>query len=122
MTVSRLAPLVIDGLDAGRSDVFFASIHADPSFAYPHYLGFADERGEGAGEDVNLNLPLPRGTDWTAYAPVLDTALQRVEAFGADVLLVSLGMDTFAGDPISHFRLETADYGELARRIASLSL
>jgi len=104
----------------GRGDVLFVSIHADPGFAYPHYLGFADERGEGAGEDANLNLPLPRKTDWAAYAPALDTALQRVEAFGPDVLLVSLGLDTFEGDPICRFKLGTEDYLRMGERLAKL--
>ncbi|HEX3672777.1 MAG TPA: histone deacetylase family protein [Rhizomicrobium sp.] len=101
-----------------RRDALFASIHADPSFAYPHYLGFADERGDGAGEDANLNLPLPRATDWNGYAPALDHALARVGDFGPDVLLVSLGLDTFAGDPICQFKLTTDDYLRLGERLA----
>ncbi|HEY1630368.1 MAG TPA: histone deacetylase family protein [Rhizomicrobium sp.] len=104
----------------GRGDVLFVSIHADPRFAYPHYLGFADERGEGAGEDANLNLPLPRKTDWSAYAPALDAALRRVEAFGPDVLLVSLGLDTFEGDPICRFKIGTEDYLRMGERLARL--
>ena len=36
--------------------------------------------------------------------------------------MISYGADTFAGDPISHFRLETADYAVMAGRIAALSL
>jgi acetoin utilization deacetylase AcuC-like enzyme len=102
-----------------RKDVLFASIHADPSFAYPHFLGFADERGEGAGEEANVNYPLPMFTDWNAYAQALDAALARVEAFGADVLLVSLGLDTFENDPISKFKLRTEDYLRMGARIAA---
>jgi len=93
-----------------RSDVLFVSIHADPSFAYPHFLGFADERGEGAGEDANVNMPLPRRTDWAAYSQALQAAIARVRDFGPDVVLVSLGLDTFEGDPICRFRLQTEDY------------
>src|SRR6185369_9981324 len=48
----------------GSADVFFASLHADPEFAFPHFLGFADETGSGMGEGKNLNIPLPEGTDW----------------------------------------------------------
>ena len=32
--------------------------------------------------------------------------------------MVSFGADTWEGDPISHFRLTTADYAELGRAIA----
>ena len=105
-----------------RGDVFFASIHADPATDYPFYWGHADEAGEGEGEGATLNLPLPRGTRLAAYEAALGTALERIAAFGADLLIVSYGADTYAGDPISHFAIETADYPVLARRIAALGL
>jgi acetoin utilization deacetylase AcuC-like enzyme len=69
-----------------------------------------------------LNLPLPRGTGLAAYLPALEMALARIAAFGADLLVISYGADTYAGDPISHFKLETADYAVIAARIAALKL
>ncbi|MDE1937702.1 MAG: histone deacetylase family protein [Alphaproteobacteria bacterium] len=103
-----------------RNDVFFCSIHADPHFAYPHFLGFADERGDDAGEGFNLNLPLPAGTDWALYEQALAKGLAAVEAFGPDVLLVSLGLDTYMDDPISSFRLKPVDYLRMGEKIAAL--
>jgi acetoin utilization deacetylase AcuC-like enzyme len=105
-----------------RGDVTFVSIHADPNMDYPYFWGHADETGEGEGEGATLNLPLPRGTDLEAYLPVLDSALERIAESGADLLVLSFGADTYAGDPISHFRIETADYAVIARRIAALGL
>jgi acetoin utilization deacetylase AcuC-like enzyme len=106
----------------GRGDVLFVSIHADPATDYPFFWGHEDETGEGEGEGATLNLPLPQGTDLAAYRPALAMALERIAAWGADCLICSYGADTFAGDPISHFRLETADYPILARDIAALGL
>lgn len=106
----------------GRGDVFFASIHADPATDYPFYWGHADEAGEGVGAGATLNLPLPRGTRLGNYERALETALERIAAFGAELLIVSYGADTYVGDPISHFALETADYAPLARRITGLQL
>ena len=103
-----------------RDDVLFVSLHADPATDYPHFLGFADERGEGPGENATLNLPLPRGTDWHAYAEALARATGAIDAFGADVVLVSLGLDTFEHDPISFFRLRTDDYSRMGASIAKL--
>jgi len=103
-----------------RADLFFCSLHADPSFAYPHFLGFADERGTGAGEGSNLNLPMPAGIDWPSYCETLAQAKSAIGAFGSDVLLVSLGLDTFERDPISHFKLRTEDYLLLGEEIAAL--
>ena len=102
-----------------RGDVLFASIHADPATDYPFYWGHADETGQGDGEGATLNLPLPRGTTMAEFEPALDHALERISAFGADLLILSYGADTFEGDPISHFRLKTSDYPLIGSRIAS---
>jgi acetoin utilization deacetylase AcuC-like enzyme len=102
-----------------RGDVVFASIHADPATDYPFYWGHADETGAGEGEGANLNLPLPRGTALPEFERALGEALERTAAFAPDLLIVSYGADTYEGDPISHFKLKTADYPLLARRIAS---
>jgi acetoin utilization deacetylase AcuC-like enzyme len=105
-----------------RGDVLFVSIHADPAMDYPFYWGHADETGHGEGEGATLNLPLPRGTTLAGFEPALDRALERIAAFAPDLLICSYGADTYAGDPISHFRIETKDYPAIARRIASLGL
>lgn len=106
----------------GRDDVLTVSIHGDPVQEYPYYIGFADEIGEGAGEGFNLNLPLPWGSDFTAWGAALDKALARIAEFAPDRLVVSLGVDTFEEDPISHFRLKSPHYLEIGRRIGELDL
>ncbi len=103
-----------------RGDVLTVSIHGDPRTEYPFYLGHADERGAGAGEGCNLNLPLPRGTGVEAWMAALEQALDAVRRFGAQALVVPLGLDTFEGDPISGFRLKSADYLRVGARLASL--
>ena len=105
-----------------RGDIFFASIHADPSTDYPFFWGHADERGEGEGEGATLNLPLPRGTRLPEFMAALDTSLEAIAAFGADLLILSYGADTYAGDPISYFELQTQDYRNIAVRIAALGV
>jgi acetoin utilization deacetylase AcuC-like enzyme len=105
-----------------RGDVLTVSIHADPATDYPFFWGHADETGEGDGEGATLNLPLPRGTAIETYRPAMDAALERIAAFGADMLVCSFGADTFVDDPISHFALETRDFALLARQVASLGL
>jgi acetoin utilization deacetylase AcuC-like enzyme len=105
-----------------RADVFFASIHGDPRTEYPFYLGHADETGAGAGEGANLNLPLPRGTGFERWSAALDHALASIGRFGAQALVVSLGMDTFVGDPISGFTLQSADYLRVGERLAAAGL
>ena len=105
-----------------RSDIAFASIHADPATDYPFFWGHSDEAGAGEGKGATLNLPLPRGTEWTGYAPALAQALDWIERHGPDLLVVSFGADTYEADPISHFKLKTGDYAPMARRVASLGV
>lgn len=105
-----------------RDDVLVISIHADPAEEYPFYWGHADERGEGPGRGYNHNLPLPWGTGWTGYREALDQALSLVAAFKPDGLVVSLGLDTYAQDPIARFALTSDDYPLLGRAIATLNL
>lgn len=104
-----------------RSDVLFVSLHGDPDFSYPYFAGYSDQTGEAAGEGFTLNLPLPRGTDWERYRVALDVAINKISRFKPDVLIVSLGVDTFAGDPISHFRLQSEDYSLMGQSLARLS-
>lgn len=102
-----------------RDDVLFVSLHADPAFEYPFFLGFANERGWGAGEDCTRNFPMPAGTEWSAYAGALDTALAVVRKFAPDAVIVSLGVDTALEDPDS-FRLVADDYPRIGAAIAAL--
>ncbi|TYO89506.1 histone deacetylase family protein [Oceanicella actignis] len=105
-----------------RGDVFFASIHGAPEHAFPYYLGHADETGEGPGEGANLNLPLPPGAGYGLWAEALDSALARIRAFGAEALVVSLGVDAYKDDPISFFTLDSPDFLDAGRRIGRLGL
>jgi acetoin utilization deacetylase AcuC-like enzyme len=105
-----------------RDDVLVVNLHGDPVFEYPFFLGHADETGHGAGEGYNLNLPLPAGTGFEAWFAALEVACARVDRFAPDVVVVSLGVDTFKDDPISQFRLASEDYLRVGQRIAVMGL
>ncbi|MEO1404924.1 MAG: histone deacetylase family protein [Pseudomonadota bacterium] len=105
-----------------RGDVLTVSIHADPRTDYPFYWGHAGETGKGAGVGCNLNVPLPQGTAWDTYESALQSGLDAVARFKPDLLIVPYGADTFAGDPISHFRLQTDDYRHMAGLINMLDI
>lgn len=106
----------------GREDVLYVSIHSDPRLGYPFFMGHADEKGQGPGEGFNVNMPLPHGTAWREYSLALEAAVERVRAYAPEVLFVSLGVDTFDGDPTSFFKLKTSDYLRLGAAIASIRL
>ncbi|MDP9966830.1 acetoin utilization deacetylase AcuC-like enzyme [Variovorax paradoxus] len=105
-----------------RSDVHFASLHGDPLTDYPYYLGHADERGAGAGLGFNHNLPLTRGADFATWRAALKAALGGIAEVRAGALVVSLGVDTFEGDPVAGFRLQSDDYLRMGEDLARAGL
>lgn len=105
-----------------RGDIFFASLHGDPADAFPYFLGYADETGEGAGEGLNANYPMPAGTPFDVWSAALADALKRIEAYGAEAIVLSLGVDTFEKDPISFFKLTTPDYIRMGQMVAATGL
>lgn len=105
-----------------RDDVLFISMHGQPEDAFPHFLGYADETGEGAGKGFTLNLPMPPGTPFGPWRDALKTALERVSSFSPDVLIVSLGTDTFEKDPISFFKLTSDNFFSYGQDLAQIGL
>lgn len=102
-----------------RNDIFFASLHGDPADAFPYFLGYADETGEGDGEGFNANYPMPPGTLWEDWSKALAHALARISDYGAEAIVVSLGVDTFEKDPISFFKLKSPDFIRMGELIAA---
>ncbi|MDW4499688.1 histone deacetylase family protein [Sulfitobacter sp. D35] len=105
-----------------RGDVLFASLHGAPEHSYPYYIGYADERGHGAGDGCNLNYPMAPGTGYDRWAEALDDAIANITAWGADALVVSLGVDAYKEDPISFFKLDSSDFTDAGRRIGQMGL
>jgi acetoin utilization deacetylase AcuC-like enzyme len=127
-----LSPAILDvdvhhgngtqGIFYDRDDVLTVSLHADPARFYPFFWGHAAERGSGRGLGYNFNLPLPRGTDDAGFLRALDTALARISAFGADAVVVALGLDAYEGDPFKGFAVTTPGFSRIGAAIAGLGL
>ncbi len=105
-----------------RDDVLFVSLHGDPKDAFPHFLGYADETGNGAGAGFNFNYPLAPGTRYQEWHGALQDAHRKIQRYSPDVLIVSLGVDTFENDPISFFKLASDDFTHYGRELASLNV
>jgi acetoin utilization deacetylase AcuC-like enzyme len=105
-----------------RDDVLFVSLHGRPEDAFPHFLGYADETGEGAGDGFNVNYPMAPATGFDEWSSALDQGLAAIRKYAPDVLLVSLGVDTYKDDPISFFKLESDDFSRYGESIAQAGL
>jgi acetoin utilization deacetylase AcuC-like enzyme len=104
-----------------RPDVYYGSVHVDPGAGwFPHYLGFADERGAGEGRGANRNVPLAPGTgdeDWLAAVASL---CADARAHGAEAIVLSLGVDAAASDPESPLQVTADGYRAAGELIGAL--
>ena len=105
-----------------RGDVFTTSMHTDPANYPPHFMGYADERGTGDGEGCHLNVVLSPGDDEAQILSRFDEMTAAVCDFGAEALVVSLGFDMGADDPLSEVGMTATGFAEMARRMAALDL
>ena len=99
--------------------VFFFSTHQSPW--YPG-TGPRSEHGEGAGEGMTLNCPFPAGSGRKeilgAFQEQLLTAAEEVKP---ELVLISAGFDSRAGDPLGQFVLTDADFADLTRVLREIA-
>lgn len=105
-----------------RSDVFFASIHGDPSGYYPFFSGTSGECGEGEGLGFNLNVPFPVGSGDSEVMLALASALAAVRSYKPQALVLSLGFDAHEKDPHGAHRVSTPGFMAMAQAISELGL
>ena len=103
-------------------DVLTVSIHGHPSFAYPYFSGFEEERGSGPGLGTNVNYPLPEALTGEQHRAVLDRAIKRIVRFRPRFLLVALGLDTAGADPTGTWSLRAGDFEAMGERIGVVGL
>lgn len=91
---------------------------------YPHYpqTGLQAETGSGSGFGTNFNVPLSAGSGGRevldAYKNILLPAAQE---FKPQLVLVSAGFDSHAGDPLANFQLTADDFREMTRIVRNIA-
>lgn len=83
-----------------RADVLTISIHQQACF--PSDCGFADERGSGAGQGANINIPLLPGGGHKSYLAAMDQiVLPALNRFRPDLIVIACGLDANGMDPLA---------------------
>jgi len=109
-----------DGVQAAfynRADVMTISFHESGRTLFPG-TGWERDTGVGEGTGYAANVPLPMGVYDEAYLRAFgEIAPPLMEAFDPDVIVMELGMDCLAGDPLTHLTLTNLAYEEVLRRV-----
>ena len=102
-------------------NVLVISIHCHPDYDYPFHSGFEEENDTA---QATFHLPLLPGATWdSTYKDAVEKAMNKIAEFGANALVVSLGLDTLDDDPVTlrraGFHLKGKDYWEMGKLIGS---
>ena len=95
-------------------DIHFVSMHQ-----WPWYPGTGAATDRGPHRSV-WNVPLPGGLPREQYVSALLGAVDAATTgFTPDLVLISAGFDSMAGDPLGNFTLEFDDFDFLTRELVS---
>jgi len=95
-------------------DIRFVSMHQ-----WPWYPGTGPATDRGPHDSV-WNVPMPAGQPREAYVSAFLSAVDAAAVgFTPDLVIVSAGFDSLAGDPLGGFTLEMDDVDRLTREMVS---
>jgi acetoin utilization protein AcuC len=93
------------------------SLHESGRTLWP-WTGFIHEIGAGPGKGYNINIPLPLGICDECYLDAFkNIVLPLTGAYNPDVIVLQLGMDALAGDPLAHLELTNNAHAEIIERL-----
>lgn len=99
--------------------VLFLSTHQFPCFPGS---GTLSEVGRGKGEGYTINVPLPGGQDDAAFARICNELLVPLaRAYQPELIMVSAGFDTYAGDPLGSMMVSELGYAYMTRVLTELA-
>lgn len=99
-----------------RPDVLTISLHQNS--CYPLHSGTVAERGEGAGEGANINIPLLPGGGHVSYLTALDRiVLPALDRFRPDLIVVASGLDANGLDPLARMLAHSGTYRAMTARL-----
>jgi acetoin utilization deacetylase AcuC-like enzyme len=110
----------------GTQDIFYRdpSVYFFSSHQWPLYpgTGRADETGDGPGAGATMNFPFPAGSGRREILGAVENHLLPAAArFQPDLVLISAGFDSRAGDPLGRFTLTDRDFADLTRAVMGIA-
>lgn len=103
-----------------RDDVLTVSMHQEGCFP-PGYSG-AEERGAGAGEGFNINVPLLPGGGHEAYMYAMERlVVPAIERFRPELVVVASGFDASGVDPLARMLLHSESFRAMTKQVMALA-
>jgi len=113
-----------DGVQAAFYDtdaVLTISLHETGAMLFPG-TGFEHETGTGRGRGYSVNLPMPSYADDELFLFAFDEVVSPlIKAFGPDIIVTQLGVDSFYGDPLAHLAYTTEGFCAVLKRMKSFA-
>ncbi len=114
-----------DGVEYAFYDtdkVLTISLHESGQWLFPG-TGDVTDIGIKEGRGFSINLPFPPGAGDELFARGFEEIVPAfIAAFGPDVLVTQLGVDTFSTDPITHLNLTTNGFERMVKGFKGLRL
>ena len=110
----------------GTQEVFWSdgSVLFFDTHQHPWYPGTGSptETGDGKGRGLIVNRPFPSGAGRSEILGAFRNQLvPAAERFRPDLVMISAGFDSRAGDPLGRFTLTDPDFAELTALVAEIA-
>ena len=102
--------------------VLTISVHESGQYLFPG-TGFVQELGAGRGAGYSVNLPLYPYTGDELYLEAVHAVVPPLlRAFGPDVLVTQLGIDSYHTDPLTHLQMTTRGFVDAVSAFSRLGI
>ena len=101
-------------------DLAIADIHEDGRYLYPG-SGAANEEGKGIARGTKVNIPLPPDSDDSDFFCAWSRVEALIEDHKPEFIIFQAGVDSMAGDPLTHLRFSVAAHTHAAKRLVELA-
>ncbi len=103
-----------------NTNVLYISLHQDPATLYPG-VGFVNEIGKGEGRGFNIPIPLPPYASDNSYDKAVEEIVMPIlSEFKPDYLILYVGADAHARDPLANLMLSITCYVKIANKLSKL--
>ena len=101
--------------------LIFADLHEDGRYLFPG-TGAVNEVGKGQGLGLKLNVPMPKFAGDKLFFEKFDIAMAFVTEKKPDFIILQCGVDSMAGDPITHLQYTSKAHQYAAVRLRKLAV